>query len=449
MVPLYTFYLSPDDFGYYDLIISTVSVILPIITIQIYDAMYRFMLDKEDINEKKDIVRISMRCLLFSLIILNCFAFILSLISDIQYLFLIVLYLNLSIINNFYDQILRGFKLNKLFASINIFKSLILLTLNVVFITKFKLGVAGLLVSSIISMSIGIVILESKVKMIKLIKYRKKNSKQTLLEMIKYSLPLIPNSINWWIVSLSDRYIINMVLGVAANGVYAIANKFSTIIVFINDIFYMAWKESAIDESREADKGKNLFEEVFDVYSTLQFTTILIIIPMLKILVPKVISSEYHNAVNLIPILILAAVFQSMSGFFGASYLSSKDTKNLFYSSLISALINIFINLILINKIGLLAASLSTLISYFILFMYRLVQCKRYLNIKLRVKKMALLNILVIIYICIYYINSIAVQAFIIVVGIILFIHFNKEFISKAMIFTRSIIKKKIKCKKE
>ena len=75
-------------------------------------------------------------------------------------------------------------------------------------------------------------------------------------EMLVYSIPLIPHSLSWTIINLSDRVIITSALGPASNGIYAVSNKFPTIINTVYNYFAIAWKESAAKALHEDDSNK-------------------------------------------------------------------------------------------------------------------------------------------------------------------------------------------------
>ena len=63
--------------------------------------------------------------------------------------------------------------------------------------------------------------------------------------MLKYSVPLVPNMLSWWIVNASDRMIISTILGIAQNGIYSAANKFSGVVSTLYSVFNLTWTESA------------------------------------------------------------------------------------------------------------------------------------------------------------------------------------------------------------
>ena len=68
-------------------------------------------------------------------------------------------------------------------------------------------------------------------------------------QMLRYCIPLIPTAIFWWIMGVSDRYMVKWFLGGAANGIYAVAYKIPTILTILATVFMDAWQLSAITES--------------------------------------------------------------------------------------------------------------------------------------------------------------------------------------------------------
>jgi hypothetical protein len=62
--------------------------------------------------------------------------------------------------------------------------------------------------------------------------------------MLKYSFPLVPNNISWYIINISDRIIVSSFLGSSVNGVYAMANKFPNIMNNFSSFFFTAFKEN-------------------------------------------------------------------------------------------------------------------------------------------------------------------------------------------------------------
>ena len=74
-------------------------------------------------------------------------------------------------------------------------------------------------------------------------------------EMLVYCIPMIPNSIMWWITDASDKYMIAFFVGVSSNGIYALAKKIPSVLSMLHSVFFQAWQLSAVEESEAKDKS--------------------------------------------------------------------------------------------------------------------------------------------------------------------------------------------------
>ena len=203
-----------------------------------------------------------------------------------------------------------------------------------------------------------------------------------LKEMYKYSLPLIPNGISWWIVNVSDRSIISWILGAGANGLYAISNKFPTIISSLTGIFNLSWAESAALHINSKDRDE-FFSDITNTVIKLFSALGVGMIACMPFVFPILIDQKYLEAYNYIPFLILGTVFNVVICLYSQVYLAKKLSKQVATTAIIGAIINVIINFLLIRKLGLYAASLSTAISYFVMMLYRHFDLKKYINIKI------------------------------------------------------------------
>ena len=102
-----------------------------------------------------------------------------------------------------------------------------------------------------------------KEKKLRTINWKQKSSKLQK-EMLKFSIPIVPNQLNWWVVNSSDRYIISYFLGSALNGIYAIAYKFPTMLQIIFHLFYQSWQDTTLADSEEDSSG--FYTNVFRIY---------------------------------------------------------------------------------------------------------------------------------------------------------------------------------------
>ncbi len=385
LLPIYTMYLTTKEYGYYDIIYTTVSLIVPLISLQIYDGIYRFALDAQ--NDAALINKyISNALVIVGVAFIGTVPLIviLQLASNIEYLNLIYLQIIMTSIFNIWQMIARGLKKNTLFAVSGIIMTASMLFLNILFIVVLHFSVKALIVSNIIALAIAVLFLEYKLGITKIFKFRY-ISKDVMKQLILYSLPLVPNSISWWILNLSNRYIISFSLGNDYNGIYAVSSKFPAIIMMVNMVFNLAWQDTAIYE-KDAKDREQFYSKMFNYFLELQLAFLIIIIPFVKVFSNIAIGNEFTDAINYIPILMLSTFFQCFSTFFCSFYYLNKKTNGLLYTTLIGAVANIVITIIFISKIELYATSIATVFSSIIVVALRHIYVRKIFKIEINIK---------------------------------------------------------------
>jgi O-antigen/teichoic acid export membrane protein len=444
LLPLYTYYLSTNDYGYFDIISTTITLCVPLISLQISDGIYRFLLDCKDGNEKTKIITNSVIILLVNVVTFSILYLIFVQFKDFKYQYMILIQIVVTIIYNVWSQVARGLKKNTEYSISGVLMTFFTVVSNLILLKVFNLKVSALILSYIISYVICIIYLESNIKILNNIYFRFVNKKH-IKQLCLYSIPLIPNAVSWWFMSLSDRYILTYYQGVASNGIYAIANKLPAIIMVINSFFSLAWQDSSILEYKSSDKNK-YYTKTFNYYMKIQFTILIILIAFTKFILRYLVDQRFYSAWAYVPFLYIATVFISFSVFYGAGYLSSRDTKGAFITTIFGATVNVVINLITIPYIGIQGASLSTMISCILLWLIRVKQTKKYFNIN--INKFSLISLIIIsgIYTYLYYFNNKYIEVCLMLFSIIIFIFYNKSILYniKKIVFDK-VIHRKIK----
>lgn len=420
IAPLYTYYLATEEMGTYDVLMSTIGLLIPIITLQISDAVYRWII--RDNNDSSMYLKIT-----YQFLIISCLAsFVLILIIDyflisIPYLVYFLCALFSAILFQTTQKILRGLKRQWLFAISGIIYTVIFLVLNVVQLCVLHKGIESLLMSYIVANLIGfasIIIIEKKIR----INIWGKIEFNKLKELLRYSIPLIPNYLSWWIVDSSDRYIVLWLLGVSSNGVLAISHKFPTVLQSVFGLFLNSWQDLAIASDKDES---SFFSNVFKKLYRISFTSLWVVIPLTKLFVLLIMGKDYKVACNYIPFYYLGAVFQAFCSFYGVGYLRSKNTKASFSSSVYGALINAAVNIGLIKVIGLHAAAISTFISFLVMWLIRERQNRDELGIQIKWLDFCVLLVVNIIICVISIIGNRVINTVLVLIGIICFMLFN------------------------
>ncbi len=377
LVPYYTYLLSTAEYGSIDLLTTSLSMIIPIISLCISDAVLRFV-NKKEKDCRYVLSNGLLICCFDCLLVLFIYPFLsIAFLNDIKKDFFILLTIQIffSVIN----QYTRGSGHLKVFGISNIILTGSMAGLNILFLSVFHWGINGYLRAFSVSYLIGIVyqfLITKAWKEIKLAYI----SKSILFSMLRYSIPLIPTSIIWWITDATDKYMIAFFLGISSNGLYAVAKKIPTIISSVQSIFIQAWQLSAIDESNSSDKD-SFFSRIFDLLSVLMLITVSMVLFVAKPFLWFFVEESYFEAWKYIPFLLLAVMFSCFNGFLGANYLAMKDSKGALFTTVYGGLFNVLFNYIMIPRWGMNGASFATFLSYLLIFLIRINHSKKFVKI--------------------------------------------------------------------
>ena len=433
-VPLYTYYILPADMGTYDLVITTVSLLTPVITIQIGDAAYRWLIGVE--GRRQEYLGIAYKVLVLHIMLTALILLTIYLLTGYPYMGYFFVILTGSAVFNTLQKLLRGVRNQKLFAASGIMYTAVFLLSNIVQICFLGRGIQGMLLSSAAAYWVGTLVIltgEKKIRCFpgKEVFYRSGIER----EMIRFALPLIPNQLSWWVVNWSDRYIVKTFLGNEWNGIYSISYKFPTVLQSVLSLFTNSWQDVSIGD-KEKDQGA-YYSEVFDKYSVLVFTILLMAIPASRLYVRIFMSSLYHGAADYIAFLYLGSAFQSFSAYFGAGYLKSGDTKGASSTSIVGAVVNIMVNLLLIRVWGLQAAAFSTFLGFLAMWLMRVRQTRKSLEIRLNYLRLGLYGSLSVLFAIMACVSGTLTDVIMLMAGMGIFLPANWRMISKLIKFRK------------
>lgn len=444
LLPLYTRFLSTSSYGTVDLITTYVSLFVPVITLQQEMATFRYLIDARDSKEEiKKVITTSLLNVFKLLIVFIIFYLIFVYIFKIKFAYYILANIVVCIFSNLFLQIARGLGKNIHYSLASFITGIVTIVLNIVFIVLLKFQVEGMLLSVIFANAICVLYLFFVLKIYKYFSF--KSDKTLRKKMLKYSLPLVPNGISWWVVTASDRTIISTFLGVAANGIYAVANKFPTIINSLFSIFTMSWTESASLHINDEDRDK-FFSDIANTVLRLFSSLCIGLIACMPFAFPILVDSKFAEAYLYVPIFIIGVLCNCIIGVYSAVYIAKKMTKQIATTSILSAIINIALNILLIKVIGLYAACLSTSIAYFVMMIYRHFDLKKYVHITYQRSMVVLTLIMFIISFICYYVNNLYLNIICLIVVIIYAVIVNRNLLISIL---EMILKRNLKIQKE
>ena len=304
VLPILTGCLTKTEYGTYDLITVLCSLFLPAVTLQIQTAAFRFLIEKKDDEDGKKTIITNILCFLMPVSII---AIIVLFIVLNKYLLiekiLIGLYFFADMIFCVCGQIARGLQKNKVYAEASIVCSMANLLFVVVLIYFFKMGFVGVLICMLFSSLIPSLVMIYQLKLWRYINF-KFLDKKCLKELLKYSWPMVPNSMSMWVMNASDRIVVSYFLGIEANAIYAVAKKIPNIVTIAQSTFTMAWQESASLAANDKDSGE-YYSKMFDVIFCMMTGIMVCILAAMPILFKILIRGNYESAYYQMPILVL------------------------------------------------------------------------------------------------------------------------------------------------
>jgi O-antigen/teichoic acid export membrane protein len=444
LMPLYTAILSAEEFGVADLISQTANLLIPLASVGICDALFRFTLDAEETDRKK-IFTSSMTVLFVgsAALALICGALTFTGMSVSRYLPLITLYVIGANFHSACAHYMRAKGKTVLFAVQGIVNTVLTIALNILFLIVFDMGSTGYVLSVVVAdltITVGLFV---GCRMWRELDF-KSFDRAMLKNILKFSIPYIPTTMLWLITSVSDRYVVTFYCGTEAQGLYAAASKLPTLVILVSGVFIEAWHFSTVKDA-SAEERSSFFGEVFKNYMSIMFMGASVLIAGSKILTRLLLADSYYSSWEFVPILVIAMVFSAFSAFFGSVYFLEKKSMLSMVTALAGALINVVLNFVLISKHGAMGAAVATLISYLATYAIRSYDTAHYLKFK-QYHIRVIINTAVLIIQALIMINAVSYWKYMQLAILLFMLVFNGKGIVMTLItIAKSFLSKKIK----
>lgn len=426
IVPLYTYYVSTEQMGQYDLVNTYVGLFSPLACLALHEGLYRWLLDAKTKNT--DILKTGLLAAFIAVAGFDVIAWIFLKVTNYTYLPEFILLVTATSFYTIAQFITRGLRNNKIYAIQGIVYSVALILCNLVLVIWLRLQARGLLLSMAIAYIVTVVYMVVVQHLVRDYVVPGNVDNDLAKDLIKYSLPIVPNNIAWWLVSASNRIVINWGMGDAANGIFAISMKFPTLVNMLSTFFYQAWQEQAISEydSKERDA---YYTKIFNIYVKVLFAGIVALLPLTKFIIVCFMDPAYHDAYLFVGLLYLSSVFNAFAGFYGTGYLSIKKTMGALTTTMWGAIANVVLTVILINFAGLYAAAFGSMVGNVIIWVMRIKQTRKYFNINIEWKQFLFLLILCVVMIVAVNVANLIAMIVLEVIACVFFLSVNKDLI--------------------
>lgn len=376
LLPIYTNVLTTSQYGEIDLFTTSLAICIPLLSLSIFDAVFRWLLDKE--ADKVKIISSGFVVSSLSIFIAAA-AILIGMFANLPELIIFSVASVLSVFQSLMMNIARGFEKVQLYVSaglINTFSSALITILGLLF---FKMGQLSYYLGIIAGLMISIVILAFKLKIWQYIKFNL-DSIRVCRNLLMYSVPLIPNAISWWLTTSVNRYFIIMFLGINANGLFSVSTKIPAIMTMIFSVFSQAWQISSVQNYESQDKSA-FYSTVLNRMTSLQLSLATAILALMPIISRTFIGEDFYSSWKYVPLLLLSVIFSNLSSFVGTTYIAAKSTMGLLKTTMIGGVLNIALNLIFVPIIGIYGACLCGVIAFLSMFLIRVKNTSAFVNL--------------------------------------------------------------------
>lgn len=375
MLPLYTRWLTTSDYGSVDLITTYSALLLGIISCSIYDSIFIFPKDKLK-EEKKKYLSSGLFFWLVSIIITGLLCWLLKVLGGIfhwhgfiiEYLWWIYGVLAINYIQSIFQQFLRAIDKMLVYSVTGIVSTVAIVGFGFLFIPS--RGVNGYILSIITANVVSILYSIWQGKLYQYISISRIKS-STLLEMLHYSVPLIPNGVMWFMISSLNRPLLENYVGLAGVGIFAVASKFPNLLNTVYLLFQNAWLISVLEESK-----KDTYEVFYN--RMLKFvvfgqTILAISMAIFSRWIIKIFAAEdFYTAWQYIPLMVISVIYMNVATFIGSNFAVTRESKYYFYSTVWAGITSLILNFALIPLFGLWGACFAMIISQIICLVARI-----------------------------------------------------------------------------
>ena len=380
LTPFYTSILTDAEYGVTDLIMQTGNVLIPIVSLGVTNAILRFGLEKG--TDNKCVFTTGLAVIALGEVLLAAFYPSLrgvGLMGD--YAVMLLLYVFMANLHSLFGTMAQALGKVRIYAVSGIVCTVLLVAFNVLLLPVFSMGIAGYILSNVIADAMAAVFLFA---VLRLWRYFDMASirREVVRSMLRYCLPLIPATVCSWIINISDRYFISYMLGSGASGLYAVANKISTIMLILSNIFTSAWQLSAM-EGRPRAERERFFSNVYSVYEAGALVGAAVLVAASRLIMRFLAAPDYFSAWHYAPVLTLGTALGCLGAFFASVYMVEKHSAATFVTTAAGAAANLAGNALLIPVWGAMGAAVSTLISYVIIFASRAAHSRTLLKVRI------------------------------------------------------------------
>lgn len=374
LLPLYTSRLSTSEYGVLSILNTTIAILGPLLQMGLSTSTFKYYFSINDPDRRKTAVSTAffwlagvglLSAIVFSLgggtwsqVLLGSRAYVLHL----QLVFFALSFMTIKVVP---FALFRVQKKSLQYSILSVLEFLVAIVLNIYFVAVVKMGVLGVLVANLIALiassMVGVFLCRHEIKI---------SFSWTLMgRLLRYGLPLVPSALGAFVLAQSDRYFLRYFSGLSQIGTYSLGCKFGGVIsMFIVQPFQLIWLPMAF-EMENRPRAKRFYESMLTYFLVIATWVALALSLFSKEVIALVTAPDFHESYVIVPWIAFAFVFYGAYMVVNIGIYLQNKTRWIIGIVGSSALVNLFLNFLLVSRIYVLGAALATFLSYlFLLF---------------------------------------------------------------------------------
>lgn len=393
LVPIYSFFIAPSEFGYYDICFAAIMLMLPLITMQLREGSLRFLLDATTADERTRVVTFTMVAMLRNIFVCLVLGVAAHLLFDIRCMWYTLVFACVFSVFEVVPQMLRGLGHNKLFAGCGILSSFLIFAISVPLVVWAGMGIEGMFLGNIAARVIALLFAEWRVGVFRKYMRRDVDYRAVGREIMRFSAPMIVVDLIIIFISFGNRFFIEHFFGLHDNGLYAVAVKFATILDSLTLIFNQTWQETAIKQYSDADRDA-FYTKILNAYLWVFVALVVGISYGARLIYGYIVGAEYQESMWLVYPLVLSSMFLSLLVFYDMGYKCSKETYRQLPCLIMALVISFTTNYLFIIWWGLYGILASINVTYLFMLVYKMIDTRRYMRLRIEPRSVAMLGLL-------------------------------------------------------
>jgi len=382
MLPVYTRFLTPTDYGLLQLVSMTLEVASIFAGSRLASGLFRYYHKAETQHEKQRVLTTAFILITTTYFVTAAVVWGLGaplsgfVLHDRVHVNLIHIGVASFALQSFLVVPLSYFQLRQrptVLVVLNTVKLVLQVTLNVVFVVFMGMGAEGVLLTGLVAN----VVIGSSVAVMLFRAVGFGFSSRAARDLLRFGIPMVGTQIAGFVLTMGDRYFLQQSGDTAIVGLYGLAYQFGFLLTTVGyGPFSAAWTPIRFQIAKQSDRD-SIYSNVFVYFNLLLLTAALAIALFVKDVLVIMADPAFHQAATMVPVILVAYVLYAWTKFHNFGILMSERTEFVTLANWVGAAFALAGYVLLVPRYLGLGAAWATLIAFAIRYVIIYISAQR------------------------------------------------------------------------